>query len=94
MRTNRARALEARRIIGEAIGKAPAAPDEMIGALATIPIADGSAPALQEELRTRYRIEVPVVSFRSPPCRQVRISSQAYNDPEQYRLLASVLPRS
>jgi isopenicillin-N epimerase len=94
MRTNRARALEARRIIGEAIGKAPAAPDEMIGALATIPIADGSAPALQEELRTRYRIEVPVVSFRSPPCRQVRISSQAYNDLGQYRLLASVLPRA
>jgi isopenicillin-N epimerase len=94
MRTNRARVLEARKIIGEAIGSAPAAPDEMIGTLATIPIADGPAPALQAELWEKHRIEVPVVSFRSPPRRQVRISSQAYNDLDQYRLLASVLPRS
>jgi isopenicillin-N epimerase len=94
MRTNRARALEARKIIGEAIGSAPAAPDEMIGTLATIPIADGPAPALQAELWEKHRIEVPVVSFRSPPRRQVRISSQAYNDLDQYRLLSTVLPRS
>ncbi len=93
MRTNRERALEARKIIGEAIGVGPAAPDEMMGSLATIPLPDGPAPALQEELWKRHRIEVPVVSFPSPPRRQVRISSQAYNDLEQYRLLASVLPR-
>lgn len=94
MRSNRARTLEARRIIGEVLGRAPAAPEEMIGTLATIPIGDGPGPALQEELWKRHRIEVPIISFPSPPRRQVRISSQAYNDLEQYRLLASVLPRS
>jgi isopenicillin-N epimerase len=94
MRTNRARALEARAILGQALGVPPAAPEEMIGSLATIPIPEGDAPSLQNELWTRHRIEVPVVSFPSPPRRQVRISSQAYNDLDQYRLLASVLPRA
>ncbi len=94
MRTNRARALEGRRIICDEIGARPPAPDEMIGTLVTIPIADGPAQALQDELWARHRIEVPIVSFPSPPKRQVRISSQAYNDLDQYRLLASALPRS
>jgi hypothetical protein len=66
----------------------------MIGTLVTIPLVDGTAPALQDEVWTRHRIEVPIICFPSPPRRHVRISSQAYNDLDQYRLLASVLPRS
>lgn len=94
MRTNRDRALEGRQILCDALGAKPAASDEMIGSLVTLPLADGSASDLQDELWNKHRIEVPILSFPSAPRRQVRISSQMYNNLEQYRLLGSVLPRA
>ena len=100
MERNRAGALEGRRILCDALGVAPPCPDEMIGALATVPLPDGDAgprrsplytDPLQDALLERFHIEVPVVPWPEPPKRWVRISSQIYNRPEQYQRLAAAL---
>lgn len=98
---NRALALAARRVVSAAVGTAPAAPDEMIGALAAIPVADGDDPtppasplyidALQDALLERHRIEVPVILWPAAPHRLVRVSAQLYNDLGQYQALAGAL---
>jgi isopenicillin-N epimerase len=72
----------------------------MIGALASLPIADGSsAPArsplyldpLQDLLLERYGIEVPIIPWPAPPKRLIRISAQIYNCLDQYEHLAKAL---
>jgi isopenicillin-N epimerase len=102
MRANRELALEGRRLLCEAVGAPAPAPEEMIGALASVPLPDGSPqpPAsplyrdpLQERLLAEHRIQVPVLPWPAPPRRLVRISAQLYNRREQYRRLAAVLPR-
>ncbi len=101
MRRNRALALEGRRIVGEALGTPPAAPESMIGSLAAIPLpgtfgrstagAFGLDP-LQERLLAEHRIEVPVIAW--PDGRRfVRISAQLYNSAEQYVRLAAALKK-
>lgn len=100
---NRALALAARDLLCGALGVAPPAPDEMIGALAAIPLPDGPpAPAepprarpwdpLQRALLEQHHIEVPVVPWPAPPRRLVRVSAQAYNSLDQYQALALALP--
>ncbi len=98
---NRALALQARRALCDVLAIAPPAPDAMIGSLAAVPIADGaSAPPvsalycdpLQDALRERERIEVPIIPWPAPPRRLLRVSTQLYNSPEQYDALARALP--
>jgi isopenicillin-N epimerase len=99
MERNHSLALEARRTLCAALGVPPPSPDEMIGALAAIPLPDGSTPAagrrsddeLQRALRERFAIEVPVPVWPAPPKRLVRVSAQLYNTPEQYARLAGAL---
>jgi isopenicillin-N epimerase len=91
MAHNRAKALAARKILCEALQVAPPSPDEMIGALATVPLADGSYTQLQDTLLTKFGIEVPIVPFPQEPSRLVRISAQIYNSLEQYEYLAQCL---
>lgn len=99
MAHNHALALAARNILCDALEVAPAAPDDMIGALAAVTLPDGAATpprspfyldALQEELYARG-IEVPIVPFPEPPHRLVRVSSQLYNHVGQYHVLAGAL---
>src|SRR5207249_10074218 len=87
MARNRALALEARRILCEALAVTPPCPDEMIGSLATVPLPDGSAAAprspldpdpLGDALLARFGIEVPIFPWPAPPRRVVRVSCQAY----------------
>src|SRR5690606_18426390 len=88
-RRNRELALEGRRILAEALGVPPPAPEEMIGALVAFPLSDGAsaepptsplyADPLQDELLFRHRIEIPVVPWPAPPKRLIRISAQLYN---------------
>jgi isopenicillin-N epimerase len=90
----------ARRRVCAALGIALPCPDEMLGSMATIPIADGpreppasalSIDPLQDLLLSRYHIEVPVFPWPAPPKRCTRFSVQAYNTPEQLELLAQAL---
>lgn len=98
-RRNRELALAARRILAAALAVEPPAPEEMIGALVALPLPDGEpgppsalyADPLQEDLLTRYKIEVPIVPWPAPPRRLVRISAQLYNCEEEYRRLGEAL---
>lgn len=98
---NRTLALRARKRLCETLSIPIPSPDEMIGALAAIPIPDSQATEpqksplyadpLQDELRDRYRIEVPVIPWPAPPKRLLRISAQLYNTEAQYDSLAAAL---
>jgi isopenicillin-N epimerase len=97
---NRELALTGRRTLCGALGLDAPAPDAMIGSLAAVPIAAGSpAPPtsalycdpLQDALRERYGVEVPVVPWPQPPHRLLRISAQLYNTPADYDRLARAL---
>jgi len=97
---NRDLALRARAVLCAELGVAPPAPDDMIAALASVPLPDGgpSGPRsafdldpLQAALFARHRIEVPVFPWPAPPRRMVRVSAQAYNRIEEYEHLARAL---
>jgi isopenicillin-N epimerase len=99
-RANHDKALAARRVLAAALGVALPAPDDMLGALAALPLPDGDgapptsslyADPLQETLYERFRIQVPIVPWPGPPRRLVRVSAQLYNDPTEYEVLAAAL---
>jgi isopenicillin-N epimerase len=79
----------------------PPCPDELIGALASVPLPDGSSSEpsasplyldpLQDRLLEGHAIEVPVIPWPAPPRRLLRISAQIYNSLPQYRRLAKAL---
>jgi isopenicillin-N epimerase len=98
--TNRALALEGRRILCDALKIEEPAPPSMIGSLATVPLPDGiqggPVPALygdplQDALYFQHNIEVPVIAWPAPPRRLLRISAQIYNKREDYVQLADAL---
>jgi isopenicillin-N epimerase len=100
MQRNRTLVLAARRTICAALDAPLPCPDAMVGALAAIPLPDGSpepplsplyTDPLQDVLLTRYGIEVPVIPWPAPPKRLLRISAQIYNTPTQYERLAAAL---
>ena len=99
MRRNNALALLARDILCDALGIAPPAPDAMLGAMAAIPLPDGTqntAPSLygdplQDTLLYEYSIEVPLVPWPHPPKRVLRVSAQLYNELGDYEKLAAAL---
>lgn len=97
---NRNLALAARRMLCERFGVPPACPEEMIGTLASIPIARGqyhfttmrlAFDPVEEVLREKYRIEVPVLDCPDGPGSILRIAAQIYNSFEQYEYLADAL---
>jgi isopenicillin-N epimerase len=78
---------------------APPAPDAMLGAMAAVPLPDGTqtvAPSLygdplQDRLLFEHNIEVPIVPWPQPPKRLLRISAQLYNELSDYEKLAKAL---
>lgn len=97
---NRALALAARSLLCERLDVQPPCPDDMIGALASVPLPDGEGEKpggtfpvdpLQRALLARFAVEVPIVAFPRWPKRLVRVSAQAYNSVEDYRTLADGL---
>jgi isopenicillin-N epimerase len=105
MAANAAMAREGRDVVCSALGVAPSAPVEMLGAMAAIPL-PGIAPTeeaarhLQDTLLAEERIEVPVFSFPvpaalapggAPSMTILRLSAQRYNRPEEYVALAAAL---
>jgi isopenicillin-N epimerase len=99
MTRNQALALEARRVLCDAVGTAPPCPDTMVGSLASVVLPDGptadvfwrNPDPLQPRLFEGWGIEVPIVSFPAAPGRLVRVSAQLYNDRAQYVRLAEAL---
>ena len=101
MARNRALALTARKILAEALSATEPCPEEFIGSLAAVPLSDAPPDALprlpfnesplQDALRERHKIEVPVIAWPAPPKRWVRVSAQLYNSLPQYETLAKAL---
>lgn len=91
MQQNRELAIAARTLLCKTLNVAPPCPETMLGALAVIPLPDGDALSLQSALMKQYGIEVPIVPWGHKMGRQVRISAQLYNTPEQYEYLAAAL---
>jgi len=100
MARNRSLVREGIEILREALDVEPACPDSMIGSMASLPLPDQAVPMvpmagrvdpLQEELFSRYRIEVPVIVWPRPPKRLIRITAQIYNTAKQYEVLAGAL---
>jgi isopenicillin-N epimerase len=99
---NRALALEARRILADALGAAIPCPDAMLGSLASLPVPDtGRFPPvvatsalagdpLHEELRRRG-FQAPVVCCPAHPGRLLRVSAALYNERSDYERLAQAL---
>lgn len=97
---NHALALAARRVLCEVLRIPPPCPDDMLGAMAAVPlpVGTGSTAAswfrtdgLQDLLFDRYGIQVPILLWPAPPARQLRISAQLYNHPNDYARLAAAL---
>ncbi|HEX3718853.1 MAG TPA: aminotransferase class V-fold PLP-dependent enzyme [Verrucomicrobiae bacterium] len=94
---NRRLALEARRILCQALQINPPCPDELIGSMASIPLPDARPgppyyiDKLQDDLLLKHNIEVPVIAWPSFPKRLLRISAQLYNEIADYEKLADVL---
>ena len=103
MAANRVLALAARKILCASLQVPEPCPAEFIGSLAALPLPDAAPDAwprlpineypLQDALRDKHRIEVPIVPWPAPPQRILRISAQLYNSLPQYKFLASMLVR-
>lgn len=103
MQRNRALALGAQATLCDALNIPAPCPEEMMGALAAVPIsdaADDTPPVsplyldpLQDRLLAKHGIEVPVAPWPAPPKRVLRISAQLYNSLPQYERLASALKK-
>jgi isopenicillin-N epimerase len=102
MEWNRALALAGSNILCAALQVPAPCPDAMIGSLASIPLPDAAPDALprllpaneyplQDALRQKHGIEVPLISWPAAPRRVVRISAQLYNSLPHYERLAQAL---
>lgn len=101
MSRNHALALAARKLLCSVLKMSEPCPDEFVGTLASMPLPGAPANAwprlpwneypLQNRLRTKHRIEVPIVPWPAAPKRLLRISAQLYNSLPQYELLAKSL---
>lgn len=93
---NRNLVIEMRRMLAEAWGVSPPAPEDMIGSLAALPVpaelpaTDAAAMALHDALFDDYNIEVPVMPLNGRLW--VRVSAQIFNEPADYEKLARAMP--
>ena len=89
--------LTGRSILLHALGIDPPAPEDMIGAIASVPVppADNSGSEifdpLMAALADNHNIQVPVFTWPEPPERLLRISAHLYNEESHYRVLADAL---
>lgn len=98
---NHSLAVAGREALCNALQISAPCPPEFIGSLATLPLADSPADQplhppmfeypLQDTLRLRHQIEVPIMPWPAPPHRMIRIAPQLYNSLPQYERLGKVL---
>lgn len=100
MARNHQLVVEARRMLCAALDLEPPCPEEMLGAMATLPLPaapeSGSDPLhrfdpLHVALYQKHKIEVPVIRWGRPKRRWFRISAQAYNPLADYKRLATAI---
>jgi len=99
MHRNHELALLARDLLCDTLQADRPAPDDMLGAMAAVPLPDGTESAapplysdpLQNKLLFDHGIEVPIVPWPEPPKRLLRVSAQLYNEPADYEKLAAAL---
>jgi len=97
MARNRALALEARRLLAEALGVPPPCPEEMVGTLVAFPLPPAPAPPppardpLQVALLDRYGIEVPVLAWPASPGRLLRVSVHLHTERAHLTRLVAAL---
>ena len=91
VRRNHELALRARNLLCETLQIEKPAPDEMLGAMAAVPLPDGSQDEMQDKLLFDHNIEVPIMPWPAPPKRLLRISAAVYNVFEDYERLADAL---
>jgi isopenicillin-N epimerase len=91
MKANREKAIAARNFLCQVLNTTPPYPDDMTGAMATIPLPRGSAENLQMALFQRFQIEVPIIPWQGSGDRLIRISAQLYNTQTDYDVLARAL---
>ena len=92
MAANHALALRARDILCAALRVDPPAPDDMLGAMASLAIPGKPAhdePDEMQERLAREGIEVPIIPWGNPRRRLLRVSAQLYNTEEEFRRLAA-----
>ena len=89
--------LSGRGILLDALEIDPPAPDNMIGAIASLPVPPPEDPGtgifdpLMAALADRHRIQVSVFTWPAPPARLLRISAHLYNKEADYHRLAGAL---
>jgi isopenicillin-N epimerase len=98
---NRRLALEARKILCQTLQIPSPCPDDLIGAMASVPLPDSQAEKkpvpplyidpLQDRLLFEHKVEVPVIPWPHFPKRLLRISAQLYNDLSDYQALSTAL---
>ncbi|HEV7484147.1 MAG TPA: aminotransferase class V-fold PLP-dependent enzyme [Thermoanaerobaculia bacterium] len=98
MRCNHDLALRARDLLCSRLGIEPPAPDDMLGSMAAVPLAEGKpyvptlyGDPLQDALFYDYAIEVPIHPWPYQPKRVLRVSAQLYNEIGDYEKLADAL---
>lgn len=98
-RRNHELAVRARRRLCEGLEVEAPCPDELLGAMATLPLParfqgrprQGRIDFEQLRLYDEFRVEVPFVRIGEPPKRYFRISAQLYNSVAEYDYLARAL---
>ena len=98
-KANRDLALAARRLLCSELGIEAPCPENMLGAMATLPLPKrfqgraktGKIDPEQLRLSDKFGIEVPFVRLGRPERRYFRISAQLYNSADDYGYLAEAL---
>jgi len=101
MARNRELALAARKILCQALQISEPCPESFIGSMSAVPLPDAAVDRgpkqpfneypLQDALREKHGIEVPIHPWPAPPKRVLRVSAQLYNSLPQYEYLAHAL---
>ncbi len=94
MRSNHEKVLGACDSLCAALGMERPAPDDMLGALATVPLPAGAHDPefAWSRIYDHYRVQVPLIEWPTEQSRRwVRLSAYLYNDASQYEYLAASL---
>lgn len=96
MADNRRLALYGYRLLLDAAGQKPHAPENMLGLMASVIIPAGDAPRLRYDMRQRDNFVTQLLRM-SPEigtARIFRVAAHAYNTPQQMERLAKALPEA